>query len=78
MEIVTQASAGFCNRKADMVLDVDHHGICKWDQPYDAGYMNILAQLKKIRASLLSHGASDLAGFISPVEVWNFCSHITS
>ena len=78
MEIVTQASAGFCNRKADMVLDVDHHGICKWDQPYDAGYMNILAQLKKIRASLLSHGASDSVGAPFPVEVRKFYSQSIS
>lgn len=57
-QIVTQASAGFVGQKADMILNVDHRQICKYDSRFASGYMNILAQLKKIRQTLLSGGAN--------------------
>lgn len=60
--VVTQASAGFFGHKADMILGVDHHQICKFETPFASGYMDVLTQLKKIRASLLTHGASDSVG----------------
>ena len=57
-EIVTQASAGFCGQVAEKILKVDHHNVCKFDTRF-GGYMPILAQLKRIRALLLSHGSSE-------------------
>ena len=57
-EIVTQASAGFCGQVAEKILSVDHHNICKFDTRF-SGYMPILAQLKRIRALLLSRGVSE-------------------
>ena len=70
LQIVTQASAGFFGHKADMIINVDHHQICKYDSPFAAGYMNILAQLKKIRKELLSRGANeDLAEVVRTQKV---------
>ena len=57
-EIVTQASAGFGGQVAEKILKVDHHSICRFDTLF-GGYMPVLAQLKRIRALLLSHGASE-------------------
>ncbi|KAI4131528.1 MAG: hypothetical protein LQ338_001162 [Usnochroma carphineum] len=48
-QIVTQASAGFYGRKADKILNVDHHQICKFDDPFSPAYINVLARLHKIR-----------------------------
>ena len=45
-----------------MILEVDHHQICKFKTPFAPGYMNVVAQLKKIRAELLTHGAIDSNG----------------
>ena len=58
LEIVTQASAGFCGQVAEKVLKVDDRTVCKFDTRF-GGYMPILAQLKRVRAFLLSHGVSE-------------------
>lgn len=52
-KIVTQASAGFCGQVAEKILKVDHRNICKFDTQF-GGYMPVLAQLKRVRALLLS------------------------
>ena len=56
-KIVTQASAGFCGQVAEKILKVDHHNICKFDTQF-GGYMPVLAQLKRVRALLLSPSLS--------------------
>ena len=57
-KIVTQASAGFCGQSAEKILSVDHRTVCRFDTQF-GGYMPVLAQLKRIRAILLSHGSSE-------------------
>ncbi|KAL8989972.1 MAG: hypothetical protein Q9169_008238 [Polycauliona sp. 2 TL-2023] len=39
-QIVTQASAGFYGQKADKILNVDHHQICKFDSRFSPAYLN--------------------------------------
>ncbi|KAL8721376.1 MAG: hypothetical protein Q9225_001923 [Loekoesia sp. 1 TL-2023] len=60
-QIVTQASAGFYGHKADKILNVNHHQICKFDTPFSPAYITLLARLKKILASLLTGEAGDAA-----------------
>lgn len=57
-QIVTQASAGFHGHKADKILNVDHHQICKFDTPFSPAYLNILGRLRKVTA-LLTGGTDD-------------------
>ncbi|KAL8938801.1 MAG: hypothetical protein Q9216_003701 [Gyalolechia sp. 2 TL-2023] len=59
-KIVTQASAGFYGHKADKILNVDHHQICKFDTPFSPAYLNVLAHLKKIRTLLLSRISGEM------------------
>ena len=70
-EIVTQASAGFCGQVAEKILKVDHRNICRFDTQF-GGYMAVLAQLKRIRALLLSHGVreSENPGEVQNVRTW--------
>ncbi|KAL9595847.1 MAG: hypothetical protein Q9219_006189 [cf. Caloplaca sp. 3 TL-2023] len=51
--IVTQASAGFCGHKADKILNVDHHQICKADNRYSPTFLDIFAKMGKVRALLV-------------------------
>ncbi|KAL8664667.1 MAG: hypothetical protein Q9168_007858 [Polycauliona sp. 1 TL-2023] len=66
-QIVTQASAGFYGQKAQKLLNVDHHQICKFDTPFNPAYLNVLARLQDIKMSLLTKNSG--AGGIGKTEI---------
>ncbi|KAM0798684.1 hypothetical protein BDR22DRAFT_823158 [Usnea florida] len=58
--VVTQASASFCGRTADKILNADHHGVCKFEHKF-GGYIHVLHQLGNIRMKLLTRTFGELS-----------------
>jgi hypothetical protein len=54
-KIVAQASAGFFGQTADKMLNVDHSGVCKFENKLD-GYRMVLERLKRLRSNLQTPG----------------------
>ena len=59
-KIVPQASAGFFGQTADKMPNVDHSGVCKFENKLD-GYSIVLDRLKRLRSSLQTPGVVPMA-----------------